>query len=442
MKVLQVCHAICPGRGSELGFSWNWATRLSREHDIWVLAHPEFRSEVEAHFAANPNPRLHFVWLKATAWNPRRGQRGVQWHYLRWLRQAQRVGRALHAEVGFDLIHHLSLSTISAPPAWWKLGVPFVWGPLGGAQVCPPALVELFGTHRWKEWLRPVRLALLRLYPPFRHAVTRSAVILATNLETREFLVAAGSRDVPLLWDSGVEDEGLPPRPVPRLQPTTVRILWASRFQRRKALPLALEALTLLGAAPVTLVVAGGGSEARRWHLLVQKMGLQDRVQFLGDLDPVRMQEEFRRADIFLFTSIRDSFGTVVLEAMTHGLPVVALDIHGVAARVPDGAAIKVPAQSRAATAAALADALHRLVADPELRYQLGVAAWDYAATQMWSRRASEMSDLYRRVHSERQAATPSPASALAPLPVSPVTGSHTPVAAAAGTDAVTHGSR
>ena len=113
-------------------------------------------------------------------------------------------------------------------------------------------------------------------------------------------------------------------------------------------------------------------------------------MQFLGDLDPVRMQEEFRRADIFLFTSIRDSFGTVVLEAMTHGLPVVALDIHGVAARVPDGAAIKVPAQSRAATAAALADALHRLAADPELRYQLGVAAWDYAATQMWSRRARD----------------------------------------------------
>jgi glycosyltransferase involved in cell wall biosynthesis len=416
MKVLLVCHAFAPGRGSEPGFSWNWATRLSREHDIWVLAHPEFRSDVEAHFAAHPHPRLHIVWLDATAWDPRRGQRGVAWHYLRWLRQAQQVGRALHAEVRFDLIHHLSLSTISAPPAWWKLGVPFVWGPLGGAQVCPPALVELFGTHRWREWLRPVRLALLRVYPPFRQAVKRSAVIMATNDETRQFLVDAGSRDVPLLWDSGVEDEGLPPRPVPRAQPATVRILWASRFQRRKALPLALEALRLLGDASATLVVAGGGGEARRWRFLVQKMGLQDRVQFLGDLDPVWMQREFQRADIFLFTSIRDSFGTVVLEAMTHGLPVVALDIHGVAARVPDGAAIKVPAQSRTATAVSLAAALDRLVADPGLRHQIGAAAWDYAATQMWSQRASEMSDLYRRVHSERQSATPSPASALAPM--------------------------
>ena len=39
MKVLQVCHAICPGRGSELGFSWNWATRLSRNSTYTI--HPE-----------------------------------------------------------------------------------------------------------------------------------------------------------------------------------------------------------------------------------------------------------------------------------------------------------------------------------------------------------------------------------------------------------------
>jgi hypothetical protein len=63
-----------------------------------------------------------------------------------------------------------------------------------------------------------------------------------------------------------------------------------------------------------------------------------------------------------------------------------------------------------------VADALERLVADPELRHQLGVAAWEYAATQMWSQRASVMSDQYRGLHAERQAATPSPASALAPM--------------------------
>jgi glycosyltransferase involved in cell wall biosynthesis len=398
MKVLLVCHAFAPGRGSEPGFSWNWATRLSAEHDIWVLAHPEFRPDVEAHLASHPNPRLHVVWLQATAWDPRRGQGGVVWHYLRWLRQAQRLGRSLHAEISFDLVHHLSLSTISAPPAWWKLDIPFVWGPLGGAQLCPSDLLELFGNHRWREWLRPLRLGLLRVYPPFRAAVARSAAILATNHETRRFLGEVASRPVTLFWDSGVEDEVLPPRPARPAQRETMRVLWASRFQKRKALPLALDAMVLLRGAPVTLVVAGGGDEAGAWRALVNTMGIQDRVEFLGELDPPRMHEEFRRADVFLFTSIRDSFGTVVLEAMTHGLPVVALDIHGVAARMPAAAGIKVAAQSRVATAAALASALLALSEDPELRHELGVAAWDYAATQVWSRRVAEMSALYRRV--------------------------------------------
>src|SRR5204863_8820221 len=105
-----------------------------------------------------------------------------------------------------------------------------------------------------------------------------------------------------------------------------------------------------------------------------------------------------QRADIFLFTSVRDSFGTVVLEAMTYGVPVVALDLHGVAARMPADAGIKVPVASRQETVRRLAAGLERLADNPGLRYEMGVAGWRYARTQLWSARAAEMNLLYRRV--------------------------------------------
>ena len=174
MKVLLVSHAFGPGRGSEPGIGWNWARYLSRDHQIWVLAHPEFRADVETWLAERPTPQLHMVWLQATKWDPRKGQAGVGWHYLRWLKQAERVGRSLHAEVAFDLVHHVSLGTISAPAGWWKLGIPFVWGPVGGAQTCPAELLSLFEGALWREWLRPLRLRVLRHYPPFRAAVANS----------------------------------------------------------------------------------------------------------------------------------------------------------------------------------------------------------------------------------------------------------------------------
>jgi len=287
------------------------------------------------------------------------------------------------------------------PPNWWKLPVPFVWGPLGGAQTCPPALRTLFGIRQWGEWLRPARLAALRWFPPFRAAVRRSAAVLAVNHETLSYLQSLGGHEVPMFWDSGVADDALPPPPEERPQPETIRVLWASRFQKRKALPLALEALAQLGdEAPVKLIVAGEGAEGERWRELTVAMGLERRVEFVGGLSPAQMHAEFRRADVFLFTSVRDSFGTVVLEAMSHGVPVVALDIHGVGARMPAEAGIKVQATTRSATAQALAAALRRLSASPALRHQMGAAGWRYASTQLWSQRAAEMSALYVRISS------------------------------------------
>lgn len=399
MKVLLVSHAFGPGRGSEPGLGWNWAWYLSREHEIWALAHPEFRADVESWLRRRPNPNLHVVWLKATDWDPTKGQAGVAWHYLRWLKRAEQVGWTLHSEHHFDLVHHVSLNTISAPVGWWKLGIPFVWGPVGGAQACPAELLGLFGKARCLEWVRALRLRALRHYPPFRSAVTKSAAVLATNHETVRFLQSAGAGHVPLFWDSGVVDEVLPERPAPRPLSPVVRILWASRFLKRKALPLALEAVARLqNTVPLELVIAGGGAEADRWKAMAASLRLNGRVEFLGELGPDGMRQQFRLADVFLFTSVRDSCANVVLEAMTYALPVVTLDLHGVGAYMPDAAGIKVPAGSRAATVRALASALDTLAADRELRNTMGMEGWHYAATQLWSRRAGEMSALYRRL--------------------------------------------
>ncbi len=402
MKVLLVSHAFSPDRGSEPGLGWNWAWYLSRDHEIWALVHPEFRADVDAWLAARPpNPNLHIVWLKATSWDPTKGQAGVQWHYLRWLRQAEQVGRSLHTAIHFDLVHHVSLNTISAPVGWWKLGIPFVWGPVGGAQRCPGDLLGLFEGGQWREWMRSLRLFALKRYPPFRATVARSAAVLASNRETIQFLESAGAANVPLFWDSGVVDDALPERPVDRPQPKIVRVLWASRFLRRKALPLALEAIALGGAeVPLKLVIAGGGAEADRWRTLASSLKLGERVEFLGELSSSRMRDEFRKADVFLFTSVRDSCASVVLEAMTYGLPVVTLNIHGVGAYMPDAAGIKVTAASRPATARALAAALDTLAADPALRNRMGSAGWQYSSTQLWSKRAEQMSHLYVRLAS------------------------------------------
>jgi glycosyltransferase involved in cell wall biosynthesis len=169
-------------------------------------------------------------------------------------------------------------------------------------------------------------------------------------------------------------------------------------MQPRKALPLALEALVETKDLAVKLLVAGDGKMRGEWESYAKHLNLGGRVEFLGQVPWNEISRIYQRADAFLFTSLRDSFGTQVLEAMAHGLPILTLDHQGVGTFVPPGAGIKVPVTSPRQTVTALANGIRRLALCPGERLKMGEAARDYARTQTWERRAERMSDIYDEV--------------------------------------------
>jgi glycosyltransferase involved in cell wall biosynthesis len=395
LKILLTVHGCSPYRGSEPGVAWNWAWHLSALHQVWVLAHPRFRQDVEQFVAERPNPNLRFVWTSDPwfdPWNPLRGEWGIRLHYLLWRRQVLRLVIKLHRLHHFDVAHHVGWCTISAPPLLWRLPIPFVWGPVGGGQTTPASFRAYLGRSWPADALRTLRVRLLLFLPAFRQAVQRSALVLAANQETARILEAARARQVRLLADAGVVPGGLPPT---RRARGDVILLWAGRLEPIKALPLALEALARTRNLPVQLLVAGEGPRRQTWERLAVRLGLQERVMFLGTVPWERMPELYSQADVLLFTSLRDTFGTVVFEAMAHALPILALAHQGVELFVPPTAGIKVPVTTPAETVEALADGIRHLVHHPERRLRMGEAAWAYAKTQTWDRRAETMSAWY-----------------------------------------------
>src|SRR5437879_6153339 len=129
MKLLLVGHTCSPLRGTEFGITWNWAWHLSAFHEVWVLTHPQYRKEAEDFLKSHPNPRLHLVWVALPRlydpWKPSNGSRFLHLHYLLWQRAALTRASQLHQRYAFDLIHHVSWGTVSAPPQLWRLPVPF-----------------------------------------------------------------------------------------------------------------------------------------------------------------------------------------------------------------------------------------------------------------------------------------------------------------------------
>jgi glycosyltransferase involved in cell wall biosynthesis len=396
MRILVIGRSFAPGRGSEPGFTWNWAKHWSCEHDVWVIAHPEFRDEVDEELRRTPRPNLHVLWLELPRhidpWELSGRRLGIGVHYLVWQELAFRRARTLHAELAFDFVHHVSLGTISAPPKLWRLGIPFVWGPIGGGQTSPGSFAGYFRGERLREMLRTARLRLLPLSPSLRKAARRS-MVLATNKETEEILQKAGAMAVYPLLDGALPAEQIPESPIVRQPRAGMTLLWAGAFVPRKGLPLALEALRQSDPA-IRLWVAGAGRKRAEWQALAARLGVSDRVEFLGLLSAQELQKRLREADGFLFTSLRDSFGTIILEAMSQSLPVIALDHQGVAANVPSNAALKVPVTWPSETVAALAAAMNLLASSPELRLRLGIAGWEFVRSQAWEHKVAKVQGL------------------------------------------------
>jgi glycosyltransferase involved in cell wall biosynthesis len=103
-----------------------------------------------------------------------------------------------------------------------------------------------------------------------------------------------------------------------------------------------------------------------------------------------------RQSDVFLFPSMRDGGGAVVVEAMANALPVVCLDLAGPGLHIRDGCGIKVPSGPPDVVAADLAAALGRFWCDPGLRARMGAAGRDRAAAfYEWGRLGQRLRGIY-----------------------------------------------
>ena len=168
-----------------------------------------------------------------------------------------------------------------------------------------------------------------------------------------------------------------------------VRILFAGRLTEKKGVGFLLEALRddAMARLPVELWIAGDGPQRCALEALVRERELSRRVCFFGGVPHGRLEELYAACDIFCAPSVvgrngdRDGMPTVLTEAAAAGLPLVATDVGGIALMViPDRTGLLVSPRD----ARALAEALSRVVRDPDLRVRLGEGARAHVQAFGW----------------------------------------------------------
>ncbi|WP_295430224.1 glycosyltransferase [uncultured Thiodictyon sp.] len=414
-RVLVCAYACHPTRGSEEAVGWNWVQALASFCEVTVITAVFHRDAIEACLRTTKAPwaaHVAFIYPAPRPWHyrPTPAWRRIEgsllkplmhFAYRSWLRAAARIAARLVAERHFDLTHQLTYVGFRFPGGLWRLSPPFVWGPIGGMEDTPWRLFGALGPvgmlyfggrnlmnrlHRWL--LRTPRQAALRAGPGLIAATSGIAGALQRCYGCPSTIVSEVT--APTLR-AGILTRRAPDEPL--------RIAWSGEHAPGKALPLLLHALAgLPDSVAWRLTVFGSGSCTRRWHRLSRKLGLEACCRWRGQVPRQVMLTALDEAHLFVITSLKDLTSTVLVEALSRGVPVLCPDHCGFTDAVTPTCGIRLPIASPPTFVGALRASLLLLHADEARRRALAAGARRRAHDFSIEAKALALEAIYTRV--------------------------------------------
>ena len=131
------------------------------------------------------------------------------------------------------------------------------------------------------------------------------------------------------------------------------------------------------------------------------------KVKFTGALPREQLMSDMADSDVFLFPSLRDGGGTVVIEAMAAGKPVICLDNGGPGMHINEECGIKITPESPQQAVFDIANALEELYENAERRAELGKSARKRAEElYLWDKLGDRLRDIYNKAFNQKDSAS------------------------------------
>lgn len=386
--------------GNALGESlsaFKLARAYSEQVDTTLLClQPDWRPSIAAQLPrANvitfPQPQFLRRWPRFTAivkptWPV------FCYHVDKWIRDASARGEH------FDFAHQLVPQQMRSPSPFRHHTIPYAIGPVGGSLDTPRAFrTEIMKPSVW-ERLRSLDRVRFNYDPRLRHSFAKAELVLGVAPYVRDVL-----RSIPLKrFESMLEfsREPLASTEPKHSVPGLLRLLHVGRGIRTKGLRDVVRALALLPDLPgVTLTSAGTGPEIEICRAEASRLGVAERITFLGQVPRERVEELYATHHVFAFPSFREPMGGVYFEAMRWQMPIIGTSIGGPDAILDDSCGFRLQVDSPSQLANNIASAVRDLASDPDRLRELSVGAGQRMTSfPTWEEKATSLIATFREI--------------------------------------------
>lgn len=342
MNILYIAYSCNPFAGSEDKIGWCVPYESSKTNKVYVITKEEQREPVEKYLKSHPLENIEFFYVDIPNYFKKVFKGFMYSGRLNiWNKRVFPLAKRLCEEEKIDIVHQITPIEFRAIGDYGKIAnIKFVCGPLGGGEFLPNGLKDYAKGH---EIIEVVRSAINHWYR-FKLKITgklnRCDYIMFANKETQKFLVGGAGLNCPyeLVFDNGLRPDELVNWTEKEKDTCKEKgrneeciFLVAGRMIYRKGLDFLFDTLMRIPQETRYQVrVIGDGSELE--HLRKRCKGdlnLSEHVHCMGSIPYMEMEKEYAGADVFIMPSIRETTGTVLLEAMSKGVPVITINKFG-----------------------------------------------------------------------------------------------------------------
>lgn len=418
MKILVVAYACNPYHGSEHGVGWEWLKMISKHNKVDIITAHFEKDDLEKWKKNNPEGLLNvnFHYPEHRFWHYHKRSRIwlwienspfkiiMNWSYRLWQKDAYKIAHKIFKNKNIDLCHLITYVGFRFPGKFYKLDCPFVWGPIGGLENTPWHLLKLLGPYGKvyyavrniinnfdKKFLKHPKRA-------FKKAALSNSVIAATSGIQKEIYQNYNvSSSVICETGPANTDSSKNIDIIKRLKSETLRICWSGTHTDGKALPLLLDALNMMPNKNWHLDVLGSGPRSKEWKNKARDLGMTQLSKFHGNLKRDEALRVMRNSHLFVITSLKDLTSTVLLEALSLSIPVIAPDHCGFSDIITEDCGIKVPIHDIEIFKQELSNSILFLQLNERRRQEMACNADIRSSELSWGKKYEKIQDIYDR---------------------------------------------
>lgn len=389
MNILLSAYSINPYKGSEDAVGWNWALTLSRklpDSTIYILTrtYNEIATKKGIKEYGLQNVKLVIVEVpKALDWFREKHSAFHHAYYILWQKVA--YNWAKKSGIKFDIIHHVSMGNYRICGDMYKFkNAHTIFGPVGGGQTTPASLRSYYNKNKNYEKFRDIVSKAFSKFNFYKKQLSSFNELYAVNDETKNIMQQVANKPCKKICEISI-GENFKALNVTHIKKQPVEIVYLGRLIELKGIMLLMDVIKNIKTdIPFHVSLYGKDELENEIKQYIKKYKLENTVAVKGNIDYSQVIGVYQNADIFVHPTLRDSAGTVFIEAIANKLPIVALDqsfAHDLSEH-ECGLFVNTE-QSKEEIINEFAGKLKELIENYDLRVKLGQNGYDYANTYL-----------------------------------------------------------